>query len=84
VVAVPAVAVKVAVVALLATLTDDGTVSRLDEELNETVVAAVTACESVTVHAEVAFDNTVVGVQARFDTTTGAVKLNVVLAELPL
>jgi len=83
-VAVPAVAVNVAVVTPLATLTDDGTVNRLDEELSVTVVAAVTACESVTVQVDVAFDATVVGLQASDDTTTGAVRLNVVLALLLL
>jgi hypothetical protein len=72
-VTVPAVAVKVAVLDPAATLTVAGTVSSgllLD---SETVAAAATPLESVTVHVDVAADPRLAGEQASKLTTTGAV-----------
>ena len=81
---VPAVAVKAALDLLAETVTLAGTVTTPELELKVTVVFADTVCASVTVQFVVAFDISPVGLQTRDDTGTGAVRLTVVLAELPL
>jgi len=80
----PLVAVNTALELLAITVTLVGTVSRLDEELNETVVFPEAGCESVTVQEAVALDIRLVGLQTNEDTWTAAVRLTVVLAELLL
>ena len=77
--------VKVAVVADAATVTEDGTVSVVFEFVRVTLAPPVgAACVRVTVHVLEEFCPRLVGLQASEDTSTGAVKLTVVLAELLL
>ena len=79
------VAENVAVVADAATLTEAGTVS-VELELERVTLTPPlgAAWVNVTVHVLEAFGPRLVGLQARDDTTTGAVKLTVALAELLL
>jgi len=82
---VPVVAVKVAVVAAAATVTEAGTVSAvvlLDSVTEAPPVGA--AFVRVTVHVEEPFEERLVGLQASVDINTGAVRLTVAVAELLL
>ena len=79
------VALKVAEDADAATVTDAGTVRA--ELLLESVTTAPPAgagCERVTVQVLEAFGPRLAGLQAREETSTGATRLTVVFAELPL
>ena len=79
------VALNVAVVAAAATVTDGGTVSRALLLLSVTLAPPVgAACVNVTVHVLEAFCPRLVGLHVNEDTTTGATKLTVAFAELPL
>jgi len=80
---VPVVAVKVAVVAPAATVTDAGTVSRALLSDTVTVVAAVGAFDSVTVHVLLAEEFRLVGVQANDVSVTGATRLMVAVCDTP-
>src|SRR5215469_2855110 len=75
---VPAAAVKVAVVALAATVAEAGTVNAALLEERETVVPPVgAALESVTVQVLLALDARVVGAHCTEERLTGACKLTV-------
>jgi len=79
------VAVNVAVVAAAATVTEAGTVKAALLLLSVTLAPpAGAACVRVTVQVLEAFCPRLAGLQANEDTPTGATKLTVVLAELPL
>jgi len=79
------VAVNVAVVAAATTVTDAGTVRVALVFVSVTLAPPVGAgCVNVTVHVLEAFSPRLAGLQANEDTPTGATKLTVVLAELPL
>ena len=81
----PVVALKLAVVAAAATVTDAGAAN--EALLLERVTAAPpagAAWVSVTVQALVALDPKLVGLQASDDTSTGATKVMAVLPVLPL
>ena len=81
---VPAVAVKVAVVAAAATATEAGTVNSallLESETDDPPVGA--ALERVTVQVEVAALARLAGVQANVDTVTGALRFRVAVREDP-
>ena len=81
----PVVAAKVAEVAAAGTLTDVGAVSVEFVFVRVTVAPpAVAAFVRVTVHVLEALGPRLVGLQASEDTRTGATRLTVVLAELPL
>jgi hypothetical protein len=71
-VTIPAVAVKLAVVAFAATVTDAGTVRAALLEETATVELATSVRESVTVQAEVPPDGTVVGVHCSAETVRGS------------
>jgi hypothetical protein len=76
---------NVAVVAAAATVTDAGTVSVELVLVNVTFAPPVgAACVSVTVQVLEAFCPRLVGLQVSVDTSTGATRLMLVLAELPL
>ena len=82
---VPAVAVKLPVVADAATVTDAGTVSAAWLLLSDTDAPPVGAAfDSVTVHELLAFDPKLVGLHVKELTSTGATRLIVAGAELPL
>ena len=81
---VPAVAVKVAVVELAATVTDAGTVRSALFPDTVTVVAAVGAFDSVTVQVLLAEEFRLVGVHANDVSVTGATKLIVAVLDTPL
>jgi len=82
---VPAVTVKVAVVAFAATVTEDGVVNNELLSDSVTVVPPVGAAElSVTVHVLVPLELTVVGLHASDDNVTGADRLTVAVCETPL
>jgi hypothetical protein len=77
--------VKVTVVELAATVTDDGTVSH--ELLSETATASPpeeAALVRVTVHVEAAPAATVAGLQASAERAAGATSDSEALAEVPL
>jgi hypothetical protein len=79
------VALNVAVVAAAATVTDTGTVSVVLVFVSVTnAPPAGATLVRVTVHVLEAFCTTLVGLQARDDTRTGATRLMVALAELLL
>ena len=80
----PAVAVKVAVVAPEATVTDAGTVSSALLSDTVTVVAAVAAFDSVTVQVLPAADPKLVGEHATEVSVTGATRLMVAVLDTPL
>ena len=80
----PAVAVKVAVVALAATVTDAGTVSSALLPDTVTAVAAVGAFERVTVQVLLAEEFRLVGEQASDVNVTGATRLMVAVLDTPL
>ena len=79
---VPAVAVKVAVVAAAATVTEAGTLSSallLDSETDDPPVGA--ALESVTVQVEAPALTRLAGVQVNVDTVAGALRFKVAVRE---
>jgi hypothetical protein len=79
------VALKVAVVAAAATVTDVGTVSVALVFVSVTTAPPVgAACVKVTVHVLEAFGPRLVGLHTSVDTNTGATRLIVALAELLL
>jgi hypothetical protein len=79
------VALKVAVVAVAATVTDVGTVSVALVFVSVTTAPPVgAACVKVTVHMLEAFGPRLVGLHASIDTCTGANRLIVAFAELLL
>ena len=80
----PAVAVKVAVVALEATVTDAGTVSSALLSDTATVVAAVGALDRVTVHVLLAEEFRLVGEHTSEVSVTGATRLIVAVCDTPL
>jgi hypothetical protein len=76
---------KVAVVAPAATLTEVGVVSTVLLSERATLAPPVRAAlVKVTVHVLEALGPRLLGVQANDDTSTGATRLTVALAELPL
>ena len=79
------VALKVAVVAAAATVTDAGTV-RVELVLVRVTLAPPVgaACDMVTVQELEEFGPRLVGLQASEETSTDATRLMLVLAELPL
>ena len=82
---VPAVAVKLAVVAPDATVTDPGTVSAaLFEESPTDEPPAGAVCDNVTVQVEVPPDTTADGEQVKLETVAGAVTATVAVCEVPL
>jgi len=82
---VPAVAVKVAEVEPFATLTEEGVVSKeLSSESATEVPPEDAALVKVTVQVLVAPEARLAGLQASEETRTGATRLTMVLAELPL
>ena len=81
---VPAVAVKVAVVELAATVTEAGTVSSALLSDTVTVVAVVGALDRVTVQVLLAEEFRLVGEQAKDVSVTGATKLMVAVLDTPL
>ncbi len=79
------VALNVAVVAVAATVTDAGTVSVALVLVSVTAAPpAGAACVKVTVQVLEAFCPRLVGLQASEETNTGATRLMLVFAELPL
>jgi hypothetical protein len=79
------VALKVAVVAVAATVTEVGTVSVAFVFVNVTTAPPVgAACVKVTVHVLEAFGPRLVGLHASDDTKTDAARLIVAFAELLL
>ena len=79
------VALKVAVVAAAATVMDAGTVSVVLVLVRVTVAPPAGAgWVSVTTHVLEAFGPRLVGLQAVDETSTGAVRLTIAFAELPL
>ena len=79
------VALNVAVVAVAATVTDVGTVSVALVFVSATTAPpAGAACVKVTVQVLEAFCAKLVGLHTSDDTNTGATRLTVALAELPL
>ena len=80
----PAVAVKVAVVAPEATVTDAGVVSSALLPDTVTVVAAVGAFDRVTVQVLLVEEFRLVGVQASEVRVTGATRLIVAVLDTPL
>src|SRR5579872_2005284 len=82
---VPAAALNVAVVAPAATITDAGTIRFELVFVSVTLAPPVgAACVNVTVHVLEAFCPRLVGLHVNEDTTTGATRLTVAFAELPL
>ena len=84
VVTVPAVAIKVAVVAPAATVIEAGVVSRALLSDTVTVVAAVAACDNVTVQVLLADEFRLLGEHASDISVTGATRLIVAVWETPL
>lgn len=80
----PAVALKRALELLAGTVTPEGTLTRVELELNETIVFVETNCERVTVQAAVAPDIIPFGLQDTDNTWMDAIRARVVLAELLL
>ena len=80
----PAVAVKVAVVAPDATVTDAGTVSDALLSDSVTVVTAVAAFDSVTVQVLLAAEFRLVGEHVSDVSVTGATRLMVAVCDTPL
>jgi hypothetical protein len=78
------VALKIAAVAPAATLTEAGTVRVELLSESETLAPAGAALFKVTVQALAELDPRLPGVHAREDTSTGATRLTLELAELPL
>jgi len=77
-------ALKVAVVAAASTVTDAGTARVAFVFVSVTVTAAGAAFVSKTVHALDEFAPRLVGLQVSEEISTGATRLTVVFAELPL
>ncbi len=80
----PAVAVKLAVVAPAAAVTDDGTETLVMLELSAIAVEPLAGLLSVTTHAEAPLGLNIVGVQLTADTCGGAVSVSGAEAVLPL
>jgi hypothetical protein len=78
------VALKLATVAPAATLTEVGVVSTVLLSERVTLAPPVAALVKVTVQVLEALDPRLLGVQAREDTATGATRLTLAMAEVPL